>query len=249
MKQTHTAQRASIGAKLSTEEVAATFRVDPKTPRASLSRVGHWMGMVPVKLPSGRLLWDGAEVDRLTSGQRQDLISPPRLIAMKYGPDALRHRIGEGDSWSVDQLPSPATFQHYTRHGLYEEDTCRLGGALAESFFKLCRPDPHTIADVDNGATDLALYVEQMPDEMRLGFLGGLEMLLQLALFFPERLPELIKRIDALDNATLQDNATKALCWERVGEDSTSCPMYYGDDGGIFAGLMARELFDDAEGQ
>lgn len=55
--------------KLSTEEAAARLRAAPQTPRASLCRLGHWMGMRPVKLPNGRLLWDAAEVERLASGE------------------------------------------------------------------------------------------------------------------------------------------------------------------------------------
>lgn len=58
-----------IGTKLSTEEIASLFRKQKQTPRASLCRHGHWMGMVPVKLPSGRLLWDAAEAERLLSGE------------------------------------------------------------------------------------------------------------------------------------------------------------------------------------
>lgn len=68
MKQITTAPTARTGAKLSTEEMAARFRVAEQTPRASICRLGHWMGMRPVKLPNGRLLWDAAEVERLASG-------------------------------------------------------------------------------------------------------------------------------------------------------------------------------------
>lgn len=68
MKQITTAPTARTGAKLSTEELAAHFRVAEQTPRASLCRLGHWMGLRPVKLPNGRLLWDAAEVERLASG-------------------------------------------------------------------------------------------------------------------------------------------------------------------------------------
>lgn len=68
MKQVTTALTAPAGAKLSTEEAAAKLRAAPQTPRASLCRLGHWMGMRPVKLPNGRLLWDAAEVERLASG-------------------------------------------------------------------------------------------------------------------------------------------------------------------------------------
>jgi hypothetical protein len=53
---------------LTTEELAALFGAAPQTPRASLCRIGHWMGMRPVKLPNGRLLWNAAEAERLASG-------------------------------------------------------------------------------------------------------------------------------------------------------------------------------------
>lgn len=56
------------GKKLTTKEAADKLRASPKTPLVSLSRLGHWMGMRPVKLPNGRLLWDAAEVERLVSG-------------------------------------------------------------------------------------------------------------------------------------------------------------------------------------
>ena len=56
-------------AKLSTEEVAVQLRIRPQTARAGLCRDGHYLGMRPVKLPNGKLLWDAAEVARLTSGE------------------------------------------------------------------------------------------------------------------------------------------------------------------------------------
>lgn len=59
---------ASTGAKLTTKEAATKLRAAPKTPLVSLCRLGHWLGMRPVKLPNGRLLWDAAEVERLASG-------------------------------------------------------------------------------------------------------------------------------------------------------------------------------------
>lgn len=69
MKQALAAPIIRPGAKLSTEEAAAVLRAAKQTPRASLCRVGHWLGMRPVKLPNGRLLWDAAEVARLASGE------------------------------------------------------------------------------------------------------------------------------------------------------------------------------------
>lgn len=69
MKAIATAPAARSGAKLSTEEAAARLRAAPQTPRASLCRRGHWLGMIPVKLPNGRLLWSGDEVERLAAGE------------------------------------------------------------------------------------------------------------------------------------------------------------------------------------
>ena len=58
-------------AKLSTEEMAIHLRIAPQTARAGLCRNGHYLGMRPVKLPNGKLLWDAAEVERLTAGEGQ----------------------------------------------------------------------------------------------------------------------------------------------------------------------------------
>lgn len=69
MKKTTTAPSVRLGAKISTAKVAAAFSAEEQTPRASLCRFGHWMGMRPVKLPNGRLLWDADEVERLLAGE------------------------------------------------------------------------------------------------------------------------------------------------------------------------------------
>lgn len=69
MKQLRTAPATRQGEKISTEAMAARLLVEPQTPRASLCRNGHYMGLRPVKLPNGRLLWDAAEVERLAAGE------------------------------------------------------------------------------------------------------------------------------------------------------------------------------------
>lgn len=69
MAHAYTALTSRQGTKLSTEATANRFWVEPQTLRASLCRNGHYMGMRPVKLPNGRLLWDAAEVERLTAGE------------------------------------------------------------------------------------------------------------------------------------------------------------------------------------
>lgn len=69
MKTARNESLVTASRKLSTEELAATLRVATQTPRASLCRLGHYMGLRPVKLPNGKLLWDAAEVERLLSGE------------------------------------------------------------------------------------------------------------------------------------------------------------------------------------
>ncbi len=61
--------------KLSPEEFAAALRLRlrlrlrPQTIRAGLCNNGHVMGIKPVKLPNGRLLWDAAQIEALVSGE------------------------------------------------------------------------------------------------------------------------------------------------------------------------------------
>jgi hypothetical protein len=56
-------------AKITTQEMAGQLRIVPQTARAGLCRNGHYLGMRPVKLPNGKLLWDAAAVERLTTGE------------------------------------------------------------------------------------------------------------------------------------------------------------------------------------
>lgn len=55
--------------KLDTAEAAAVLRVRPQTLRRALCLNGHYLGLRPTKLPNGRLLWDAADLDRLTAGE------------------------------------------------------------------------------------------------------------------------------------------------------------------------------------
>lgn len=55
--------------KLDTAEAAERLRIRPQTLRRALCLQGHYFGMRPVKLPNGRLLWDAADLDRLTAGE------------------------------------------------------------------------------------------------------------------------------------------------------------------------------------
>ncbi len=56
-------------AKLNTEEFAALVRVRPQSIRAALCRAGHYLGMRPVKLSTGKLLWDAAAAERVLNGE------------------------------------------------------------------------------------------------------------------------------------------------------------------------------------
>ena len=56
-------------AKLSTDELAAAFKVKPQSVRAALCRQGHFLGLRPVKLANGRLLWDEIKSEQIRSGE------------------------------------------------------------------------------------------------------------------------------------------------------------------------------------
>jgi len=62
--------------RLSTSEFAAALRaagqrVQPQSIRRYLCEKNHYLGERPVKLPNGRLLWDAAAVERLTTPQER----------------------------------------------------------------------------------------------------------------------------------------------------------------------------------
>lgn len=54
---------------LTTREVAELGRYRRQSIAESLCRNGDFLGIKPTKLPSGRLLWDEAEVLRVFSGE------------------------------------------------------------------------------------------------------------------------------------------------------------------------------------
>lgn len=55
---------------ISTATLAARFDRVPASIRTALWRHGHWNGLKPVRLPNGMLLWNAAEVEALSSGER-----------------------------------------------------------------------------------------------------------------------------------------------------------------------------------
>ena len=56
-------------AKLDTREFAALARVKPQSVRAALCRTGHYLGLRPVKLSTGKLLWDAECAARVLNGE------------------------------------------------------------------------------------------------------------------------------------------------------------------------------------
>lgn len=55
--------------KLSTEALAILLFVCQQSIRASYCKNGHYLGLIPIKLPNRRLLWDADEVDALIAGR------------------------------------------------------------------------------------------------------------------------------------------------------------------------------------
>lgn len=54
-----------VDRKLSTQEVADALRIRRQTIAKQLCLNGHYLGMRPVKLSNGRLLWDAADLERV----------------------------------------------------------------------------------------------------------------------------------------------------------------------------------------
>ncbi len=63
------APSVSPAAKLSTTELAGMFRVRPQTVRAGYCRQGHYLGLIPTKLPNGHLLWDKGSAENIAVGE------------------------------------------------------------------------------------------------------------------------------------------------------------------------------------
>ena len=60
---------------LDTESAARQLGVKPPTMRHSLCLRGHYLGIRPVKLPNGRLLWPQDAIQRLLGGETPQM--PP----------------------------------------------------------------------------------------------------------------------------------------------------------------------------
>ena len=53
----------------STEELSEILKVKPSTIRRGLCVDGHYMGLVPKKMPNRRLLWSRGPVEKVLGGE------------------------------------------------------------------------------------------------------------------------------------------------------------------------------------
>lgn len=57
--------KLKIGKHYTTAEFAELLGVKPETPRSSLCKKGHYLGIVPKKMPNGRLLWPESGIAKI----------------------------------------------------------------------------------------------------------------------------------------------------------------------------------------
>lgn len=71
MKKSNTAPSVRTDATSTTKEFGKRVHSEPQTIRAGYCRDGHYLGLKPVKLPNGKLLWETAAIDQLVAGEVQ----------------------------------------------------------------------------------------------------------------------------------------------------------------------------------
>ena len=161
-------------------------------------------------------------------------------VAERFSADIFRHRIGEDDVCGESQLPDPERLCPVTKFNGIEPDFSRLGAVLAESFLCMLRAGGRLYGGelFDTDGLDMTLYLDRFRSEgMRCSFSAHFEILVQIALLKPELLPEVCKRLDALNNVILEERCWTVFCWEPVGHDKEGFPIYFNEDG-IFTGLL-----------
>ena len=63
--QMHQPNKADLEIFFSTEELATTLRIKSTSIHRALCLQGHYLGIVPKKLPNGRLLWPKSDLNGL----------------------------------------------------------------------------------------------------------------------------------------------------------------------------------------
>lgn len=61
----------SLPTDISTETLAEQCHVKPASVRVRLCRTGSYFGLIPKKLPNGRLSWPGDSYERLANAARK----------------------------------------------------------------------------------------------------------------------------------------------------------------------------------
>lgn len=56
----------------STEQLAQILHLKPQSLRAAICRDGHYFGLVPRKMPNGRLIWPSDALERLTTPRKAE---------------------------------------------------------------------------------------------------------------------------------------------------------------------------------
>lgn len=79
----------------STHELVSLLDCRPQTARAALCRAGHYLGMKPVKLPNGRLLWPAEQVERVLQGLPARPESDDKEEASDWRVRAKEHLIAD----------------------------------------------------------------------------------------------------------------------------------------------------------
>lgn len=151
-----------MGFSMTTRKVAALANVRTADIYVSLHRSGHWRGVAPRKLHTGRLLWPAAEVcdalgimatdapqqHRMLSAfiEREGLPICPETLAL--GRAFLAHRSGTGDP---SELVSEAC--------LVSEIVHAWASRVLDSRYELGESDWEQIRKVANRTSALALEV------------------------------------------------------------------------------------------
>lgn len=98
-------------AKLTTKELADRLRVQPQTVRASYCRKGHYLGLVPIKLPNGGLRWSdpsGLLVIEGPTAANADISIPPESSSNLL-PHQSKITFDLGRTSTIGQISSPST--------------------------------------------------------------------------------------------------------------------------------------------
>lgn len=118
-----------------TNHFAARFGVQPDTVRRNLCVNGHFLGIKPVKLPNGRLLWPDVFPDDIAAARGKPPCPPNRN---GFSPERLpstRKKPLQKNTRSIAPIESPIS----------PSDSCTEDGSrLSLESFRRYRNEPHS---------------------------------------------------------------------------------------------------------